>query len=895
MEQSVARFREARSRSPTDDSAAIHSRTGAPITRLLLPTLALLIACGDKTDTGVDPVDADSDGYLAEVDCDDDDPEVHPGADEICDGIDNNCDGFVDDADAIGAVAWYLDGDEDGFGDPEQSLLHCDQPSGYLAEAGDCDDGDPAQHPGADEYCNGEDDDCDELVDEGDALDVATWYQDADGDGYGDLDVTLLACDAPTGFVEDATDCDDEVASTYPGADEYCDGVDSDCDGTVDENDALDATTWYADGDGDGYGDAATAMVECYQPSGYGLDATDCDDADADQHPGADEYCSGEDDDCDGLVDEDDALDTVTWYADADSDGFGDSSSPQVQCYQPSGYVIDATDCDDAVGSTYPGAAEYCDGVDSDCDGTVDEDDALDVSTWYADSDSDGYGDAGSSDIDCSQPSGFVADATDCDDSQASVHPGASEATGDGVDSDCDGGEICYVDADDDGYRLSSTTTSSDADCSDSGEALASASTGDCDDGDASVNPGAAEVCDAANTDEDCDGYADDYDSSATGQSTWYRDADGDGYGTSSSVSWCDAPSGYVSASSDCDDSDAGINPGATESCDDVDEDCDGVVDNVSATATSCTATDASLVQCCIDSLGSSGGTVTLGWRGTSYFDETIDLRSNLTIDGVVTSSRPILQFDGSDEDDLMYGLDASDVTLANFHLYGTRTTSESYYCASSCSASDQHGIVFNRSSGRIHDITLDNVSVRYAHKHGLYIERADDVEIVDCNFRANGTSQAYHHNIYLLGCDGVLVENLGSRYSAGHGINLRGCHDVTVQDAEIKYNHHVGLRVAGCTTCSSYALSSSILLDNVIAHYNDSNGIEVREEYDSAGARYYAEDVCVRNSDMDGNGDYGLYFSYVDRYQRSSNSYSGNSSGDDSITNSTHDSTVCP
>ena len=73
-------------------------------------------------------------------------------------------------------------------------------------------------------------------------------------------------------------------------------------------------------------------------------------------------------------------------------------------------------DCDDDDPSVYPSATEYCDGVDNDCDGTVDEDDAVDAVTWYQDADSDGYGNASVSDIDCYQPSGYVADATDCDD-----------------------------------------------------------------------------------------------------------------------------------------------------------------------------------------------------------------------------------------------------------------------------------------------------------------------------------------------------------------------------------------------------------------------------------------------------------------------------------------------
>ncbi len=95
-------------------------------------------------------------------------------------------------------------------------------------------------------------------------------------------------------------------------------------------------------------------------------------------------------------------------------------------------------DCDDTDPSVYPSASEVCDGVDNDCDGTVDEDDAIDAKTWYQDADSDGYGNASVTDIDCYQPTGYVADDSDCDDSLAEVHPGAEEICGDGVKNDCD-------------------------------------------------------------------------------------------------------------------------------------------------------------------------------------------------------------------------------------------------------------------------------------------------------------------------------------------------------------------------------------------------------------------------------------------------------------------------
>jgi hypothetical protein len=89
--------------------------------------------------------------------------------------------------------------------------------------------------------------------------------------------------------------------------------------------------------------------TECYQPTGYVADNTDCDDTDASQYPGADEYCNGEDDDCDGDIDEDgEVLDGDTWYADSDGDGTGDEDNTLVACSQPSGYVDNTWDCNDA-------------------------------------------------------------------------------------------------------------------------------------------------------------------------------------------------------------------------------------------------------------------------------------------------------------------------------------------------------------------------------------------------------------------------------------------------------------------------------------------------------------------------------------------------------------------
>ena len=177
-----------------------------------------------------------------------------------------------------------------------------------------------------------------------------------DGDGFGDADSPVQACVLPEGAVEDATDCDDDEADAWPGAVEVCDGIDNDCDELVDDDDDdLDLSTtsdWHLDEDGDGYGQDAAVTQACAQPSGSVAEAGDCDDGDGAINPGATEVCDDADvdEDCDGYADDNDpdASGLTTWYVDTDGDGYGTDTLELASCDQPSGFVADNTDCNDA-------------------------------------------------------------------------------------------------------------------------------------------------------------------------------------------------------------------------------------------------------------------------------------------------------------------------------------------------------------------------------------------------------------------------------------------------------------------------------------------------------------------------------------------------------------------
>lgn len=237
----------------------------------------------------------------------------------------------------------------------------------------DCDDHNPNIRPGLAETCDSIDNNCNGLIDED--IPVYQYFADGDGDGYG-IDSTLVqTCNAtlPVGFVTLSGDCDDTNAAIFPGATEVCDGIDNNCDGDIDNN--LPFFTYYTDADGDGFGVPGTAIQSCETviPVGLSAFAGDCDDTNPAISPAAVEVCDTLDNNCNGLID--DNLDVITYYPDADGDGFGDLAMVVQSCNPtvPTGFVLQAGDCDDTNASVNPLALEIEDDLDNNCNGIIDD------------------------------------------------------------------------------------------------------------------------------------------------------------------------------------------------------------------------------------------------------------------------------------------------------------------------------------------------------------------------------------------------------------------------------------------------------------------------------------------------------------------------------------------
>lgn len=423
------------------------------------------------------PCDSDGDGFkkitCGGSDCRDDDPDIYPGADEYCNGIDDDCDNIIDEAGAVDADTFYADTDTDSYGDPGNTLASCSQPKGYVTNDADCDDTNNAVNPAAVERCNTIDDDCDNVIDEPDAIDASTWFQDLDSDTFGNPSVTTPGCTQPSGYVADNTDCDDTDAATYPGATEVpYDGIDQDCDGAD-----------LCDVDLDGYNHPSCA-------------GTDCDDTNAAINIAATEiWYDGVDQDCDGWSDYDSDFDGE------DSDAYGgpdcDDADPSVNtsaaevyydgidqnCDMLSDYDADldgfdsdmygGTDCDDAAADIYPGAPELEDGIDNDCNGYSEDNDtdgdglndeeeiAIGTDPENYDTDGDGISDGEEmTSADTDTDGDGTIDALDTDDDNDGIDTKdetggyqSQTGTGEPLDSDGDGTpNHLDLDSDEDGY-----------------------------------------------------------------------------------------------------------------------------------------------------------------------------------------------------------------------------------------------------------------------------------------------------------------------------------------------------------------------------------------------------------------------------------------------------------
>ena len=346
-------------------------------------------------------------------DCDDDDPDVHPAAAEVCDGKDNDCNDTID-----GPAADVACTTNCGFGAQVCAggvLLPCDAPpenacidfsdcSGYVT-CESC----PATP--ADDQCDGVDDDCDGAADDEAAL---TLLDGTEVSGPGQPCGAGICAGGTTVCADNALVCPSEDIATL----ETCNSEDDDCDGETDEG--LLQPVWN-DGDDDGFGDPDATQDVCIAPDGWVANSLDCDDTDPAVHPGAEEVCDAKDNDCNGVVDQ--VAEACDLGCEAGTriclDGeWGDCDAPQpLSCmnFETCEYqVICVTECPAA-------PPELCNGADDNCNGAVDEE--LGETT------------CGQGPCEHSEPACVGGQPAVCD-----PFLGAVLESCDGVDNDCNGG-----------------------------------------------------------------------------------------------------------------------------------------------------------------------------------------------------------------------------------------------------------------------------------------------------------------------------------------------------------------------------------------------------------------------------------------------------------------------
>jgi len=529
-------------------------------------------------------------------------PTVMPGGatqNETCDGVDNDCDGLIDED-----FTWYTDADNDGWGVIGSGTIQCTTPgAGFTQLEGDCDDANADINPNMPDACgtaDGIDNNCDGNIDEGN---LQAWYPDVDGDGFGNTDQVVLACSTPPDHVGADGDCDDSNNNVSPAATEICDGLDNDCDGTVDEG-----FTWYTDADGDGFGDDATAQASCVPVPGSVQVGGDCDDTDpavsstiqlmvvaaSEVATGTAHYVVTQG----SLVTEGDV---VLDYSNEFNASIGEAAICVAQgCFNLSivevdvalaqeSYIQTGTNTGSEQFLTFDGFfgsagipdAELCDGIDNDCDGLEDED-----FVWYTDTDGDGVGVTTTAQLSCTPIPGAVLVSGDCNDADPNLTT---------VGAACDDGDpltfndIVRPNCSCLGFVQGSCPPGEIPDCNGNCVPVEWIGDGFCDDGSFEHNGVpiflncpeygndggdcgsgcTTEVCDGI--DNDCDGQVDE------GFPQQYADNDGDGFGDLSQPMPCDTPG--VANGDDCDDNNANINPNAVEICDGLDNNCDLQID----------------------------------------------------------------------------------------------------------------------------------------------------------------------------------------------------------------------------------------------------------------------------------------------------------------------------
>lgn len=486
--------------------------------------------CPTGRDNNRDADCLDSGEMTSDMDCDDDEITVFPGARENCrDTRDNDCNMLVDMADPM--CTSDVDADNDGYCPIGQDV----NDNGNCNDAGetsdpadiDCDDTNAMANPDQTELCtDGVDNDCDGTADFRDAADCAEFF-DADGDGYctGGQDLNMDGDCADTGEDTGIVDCDDTDELLSPGRMEICTNgpIDEDCD-RIDSLADPDCAG-YLDTDGDRY--CLVGFDENQNGSCVGMmeetGAGDCDDSNPGINPTIAEVCTDAiDNDCDGVADAADRGDCAE-YNDVDLDGYclvGQDMNDDADCSdagEQGGPTETAASNTDP--TTYPGAPENCfDGTDNNLDGTVDD---PTYCTRDMDIDGDGWCPVGqdmNGDGDCLDTMENQR-ATDCNEMDTAINPGAEERCLELVDADCDGDwqtndDDCFIllDRDGDGFCGTGIDDNADGDCVDEGEMRFGE---DCNDMEPAINARARENC-TNDIDDDCDEDIDLADSQCT-------------------------------------------------------------------------------------------------------------------------------------------------------------------------------------------------------------------------------------------------------------------------------------------------------------------------------------------------------------------------------------------